>query len=120
MEVFVRSLNKGLATKFASKIHLCNYTENLAVSKSNYFRGWLHFKELTKVFSVSLTLNNAKSALISLLDGCDELVAIDDIDNDDVSSSSILRQKSSSFVGLDVLVVADNTGEWKEAETMEN
>lgn len=43
-----------------------------------------------------LTLNREKSALISLLDDCDEFVAIDDID---VSSSSILlRQMSSSFV----------------------
>jgi hypothetical protein len=53
-----------------------------------------------------LTLNNEKSALISLLDGCDEFVAIDDID---VSSSSIFLQMSSSFVAFDVLVAAGNT-----------
>jgi hypothetical protein len=54
----------------------------------------------------NLTLNNEKSALISLLDGCDEFVAIDDID---VSSSSIFLQMSSSFVAFDVLVVGGNT-----------
>lgn len=55
-----------------------------------------------------LTLNNEKSALISLLDGVDEFVAIDDID---ASSSSIFRQMSSSFVAFDLLVVGGNTKE---------
>lgn len=56
-----------------------------------------------------LTLNNEKSALISLLDGCDEFVAIDDIDE---SSSSILRQISSSFaVAFALLAVGGNTKE---------
>lgn len=68
---------------------------------------------------MSLTLNSAKSALISLLD---ELVAIDDIDDidDEVSSSSIFRQKSSSFTGFETLAVAGNTGEWNETKTVEN
>lgn len=58
---------------------------------------------------MTLTLNSAKSALISLLDGCDdELVDVDDIDDD--SSSSITRQMSSSLVALDVLVVGGSTG----------
>lgn len=61
-----------------------------------------------------LTLNNAKSALISLLDGCDEFVAIDDID---VSSSSILcRKKSSSFGALDALDADDGGSTKKEKE----
>lgn len=55
----------------------------------------------------SLTLNNEKSALISLLEGVDEFVAIDDID---ASPSLILRQISSSCVGFGVLVAAGNTG----------
>jgi hypothetical protein len=58
------------------------------------------------ILEKNLTLNNEKSALISLLDGCDEFVAIDDID---VSSSSIFLQMSSSFVAFDVLVVGGNT-----------
>lgn len=56
-----------------------------------------------------LTLNNEKSALISLLDDCDELVAIDDIGD---SSSSIFLQVSSSFCWLlafDLLAVGGNT-----------
>lgn len=61
-----------------------------------------------------LTLNSAKSALISLLDGCDdELVDVDDIDDD--SSSSITRQMSSSLVALDVLVVGGSTGRERKA-----
>lgn len=67
-------------------------------------------KVFTSLERASLTLNNEKSALISLLDGNDEFVAIDDIDT---SSSSILRQKSSSFVAFTVLVVGGNTAEKK-------
>jgi hypothetical protein len=44
--------------------------------------------------------------LISLLDDCDEFVAILDIGD---SSSSIFLQMSSSFVAFDVLVVDGNT-----------
>lgn len=63
---------------------------------------------------MTLTLNSAKSALISLLDGCDdELVDVDDID--DGSSSSITRQMSSSLVALDVLVVGGSTGRKRKA-----
>lgn len=65
-----------------------------------------------KTLVARLTLNNAKSALISLLDGCDEFVAVDDIEV--VSSSSIFRQMSSSFVALAVLVDGGNTGERKK------
>lgn len=67
-------------------------------------------KVYTSVERVLLTLNNEKSALISLLDDSDEFVAIDDID---ASSSSIFRQISSNFVALDVLVVGGNTKEKK-------
>lgn len=64
-----------------------------------------------------LTLNNEKSALISLLDGCDEFVAIDDID---VSSSSIFLQMSSSFVALDVLDAGNTANRRRETTRINN
>jgi hypothetical protein len=72
------------------------------------------------VCSSRLTLNNSKSALISLLAGCDdEFVAIDDIDGSSSSSStSSTLQMSSSLVGFEVflLVVGGSTG--KKGKTM--
>lgn len=65
--------------------------------------------------SLCLTLNNEKSALISLLDDCDEFVAIDDIGDSD--SSSIL-QMSSSLVAFAVLVVGGSTANGKPWELM--
>lgn len=64
-----------------------------------------------------LTLNNEKSALISLLDDCDEFVAIDDIGDSD--SSSIL-QMSSSLVAFAVLVVGGSTANTNRNENHEN